>query len=333
MPRPIKYHTKEEAKAAIQEDRKRSEAKLKAAGESYRPRLSVPELELLQMARAFGIEKLTQELAERNGDLDLGDDLPLPAEIPDGWCKPIPPYVIPGPRKILGLWDIHAPAHDKEKLQAALKYGKRQGCDAVFIGGDFLDGYKISRFAHTPNAPSFQLELQIGVQILTAIAKYFPNALRIFKIGNHEDRLDNYIRNNAPELWTDEGDAIKDRLRLKELDYSLVLSSQITTAGDLGLFHGHEIPGGGTVAPARNKFLRAYANIICGHHHTSQSFSVRTVHGKELCSWIVGMLASVAQEYARINQYTQGFAIIETEASGEFNVENKRFINGEIRSV
>jgi predicted phosphodiesterase len=61
------------------------------------------------------------------------------------------------------MGDIHEPVHDKEKLQAALKYGKKEGCDCVFLGGDFLDAYKISRFVHTPNAPSFQMELQIGV--------------------------------------------------------------------------------------------------------------------------------------------------------------------------
>jgi hypothetical protein len=45
------------------------------------------------------------------------------------------------------------------------------------------------------------------------------------------------------------------------------------------------------------------------------------------------MLAAVSQEYAMNNQYVQGFAIIETEASGEFNVDVKRFINGQIRSA
>jgi hypothetical protein len=177
------------------------------------------------------------------------------------------------------------------------------------------------------------MELQIGVQILTAIAKYFPNALRIFKIGNHEDRLDNYIRNNAPELWTEEGAAIADRLRLKELGYDLVLSQQVIHAGDANVIHGHEIKAGGAINPARNKFLRAFANLVFFHHHTAQSSSARTIRGKELGAWAVGMLAAVSQEYAMNNQYIQGYAIITVYANGEFSVENKRFINGEIRSV
>jgi predicted phosphodiesterase len=329
-------YTREQAKAAKKENAKRSEAKLKAEGESYRPRLSAAEIEVLKLAKIVGMERLTKELVVRATGLDLsGPDVenPVTIDLPESWAKKLPPYVIQGPRKILLIFDLHLPYHDKDKLKGALIHAKRYGCDCVVFGGDGLDNYKVSTYEKVPNAPSMQIEFQIGVEVLTATKQLFgPKCLYIYKLGNHEDRMDRYIMRNAPELWTEPGAAIADRLRLKELGYDLVLSQQMIEAGHLTILHGHEIKAGGQ-NPAQAKLKKALTNIIFGHHHKIDTAAMRGTNGKTIRAWGAGMLGAVEQDYAMNNQFMQGFAIVDLQADGTFSVFNMDYSDAHIRSA
>ena len=45
-------------------------------------------------------------------------------------------------------------------------------------------------------------ELKTGKEMLLRIREVFPDQAIFFMVGNHEERLEKYMRVKAPELWT-----------------------------------------------------------------------------------------------------------------------------------
>lgn len=66
-------------------------------------------------------------------------------------------YVYPY-RKALILSDVHLPYHDLDALVAAVEHGIKKGIDSIYLNGDILDCYQISRFIKDPQAMSFSDE-------------------------------------------------------------------------------------------------------------------------------------------------------------------------------
>jgi hypothetical protein len=62
-------------------------------------------------------------------------------------------------RRVLMLSDLHVPYHDRESLITALEVGKAENCDHLFINGDLMDCYAISRWETNPAKRSFKKEL------------------------------------------------------------------------------------------------------------------------------------------------------------------------------
>lgn len=235
--------------------------------------------------------------------------------------------------EVLVLSDIHIPFHDLEALTTALEFGAAREPDVVLLNGDILDCYDISRFMKEQDRPSIVDEIQMGIEFLALLREQFPAARIIYKLGNHEERMRNYILKNAPEFGNLEALEFHsllqfDKYRIERVD------RQIIKAGKLNILHGHEMGESvfSPVNPARGMFLKAKANTLVGHYHQSSHHSEGDLNGNKVGVWSTGCLCSLSPEYRPFayTKWKHGFAYVTVEADGTFTVENKEIIDGKV---
>ena len=251
-------------------------------------------------------------------------------DIPKSYKSGPNDFVLPkDANHILLLSDIHMPYHDEEALGAAIQYGIEQQVNTVILDGDVLDFYQLSRFDKDPSKPKMQVELEQGRWFMKALRTAFPLARIYYKIGNHEDRLEKWLKLKAPEWIGMDEFELKMLLRFGENQIELIDSSATIKAGHLNIIHGHEYLGGGTVNPARNLYLKAKASTICGHFHRKSEFITRDINNNIQGAWTMGCLCELYPEYMKgHSDWVHGFAVIKIEKDGNFSVENKLIIDG-----
>lgn len=267
-----------------------------------------------------------------NKGIDLDETFNI--DIPEGFFEDRTPYVLaPIYNNVLVLNDIHIPYHNREALILALRYGHEHKVNAIILNGDVTDCYQISRFSKKPTAPSLKTELDTTRQILQAIRDKFPNAKIIWKDGNHDERLELYIRNQAPALYDlDERPTMRTLLGLDKLRIDYVTDKRIIKVGKLNVIHGHEIlSGAGAVNLARTVRLKANANVMFGHFHKTQEDISTNIEHETTGSWAVGCLCDLSPDYMPINGWNLGFARVQTEQGGNFEVENRKIIGNAIK--
>jgi len=267
-----------------------------------------------------------------NKGIDLEEEFNI--DIPDGFFEDRTPYILaPIYNNALVLNDIHIPYHNREALILALKYGHEHKVNAIILNGDTMDCYQVSRFSKKPTAPSLKTELDTTKQILQAIRDKFPNAKIIWKDGNHDERLEIYIRNQAPALYDlEERPSMRTLLGLDKLRIDYVTDKRVIKVGKLNIIHGHEVmTGAGAVNVARTIRLKANANVMSGHVHKTQEDINTNIEGETIGSWVVGCLCDLSPDYMPYNGWNLGFARVQTEAGGNFEVENRKIIGNAIK--
>ncbi|NDC96125.1 hypothetical protein EB118_12760 [bacterium] len=234
-------------------------------------------------------------------------------------------------KEILLLSDIHMPYHDEEALRAAIMKGVTDNVDCVILNGDTLDFHWLSAFDKDPSKPRMREELEHGRWLIKALRETFPTAQIYFKIGNHEARLEKWLRHKAPEwLGTDEFE-LKMLLHLTEHKVHLIQSNTIVRTGGLYIIHGHEYKGAGTVNPARNLYLKTKSSAICGHFHRKSEFLTKDIGEQIHGAWTTGCLCELNPEYMpKGNDWVHGFARISLKEKNRFTVKNYTIIDGEV---
>ncbi len=239
------------------------------------------------------------------------------------------------PGKTLCLSDIHIPYHDSAAVEAAVTWARRRKPDTVLLNGDTLDFYTISRWIKDPRKRDFKAELEAGVEFLRWLRNKFSSSRIIFKVGNHEDRWNHWLWNSAPEICDLPHVQLDAILELDDIGIELIGDGRPVQAGSLPIFHGHELPKGMTnpVNMARGAFLRMLDTVLVGHGHRSSSHTEPSWMHTEVTTWSQGCLCNLYPEYARINKWNHGFAFIEHESSGEFDLQNLRISKqGKVRA-
>lgn len=259
-----------------------------------------------------------------------------PYAIPKSEEQSFDPYTL-GTRdgdRALVLSDIHVPYHNTVALKAALVAGKKRKPNVVILNGDTLDFYKLSRFLKDPTKRDTKKEIELCNQLLDTIDGLFPKARKIWKDGNHDERLSLYLMVAAPELYRVAKDSINisKLLLLEERGWEYVTSKRPIYAGKLTLLHGHEYPTPvlGPVNAARGLFLRTKESALVGHHHQTSEHTEPTVRGGIITTWSTGCLCELHPEYARFNKWNHGFAEIDFGAKGAYQLHNHRIYNGKI---
>lgn len=253
-------------------------------------------------------------------------------ELPESDYEKTEPFIIPkGQNNILVLNDIHMPYQDNKALELAIKYGLEHKVNAIILDGDTIDMYQASRFVKDRRQRDLAGELELTRQFLKMLKETF-NCPIYFKIGNHEERWENFLRLKAPELLGIDDFKLEQILRLREYGCNIIQNKQVMYAGKLAVMHGHEWIGGFAppVNPARGLYLKAKQSCIIGHHHRSSEHSEKNLSGEVTTTWSVGCLCGLEPEYMPFNNWNHGFAHIKVNKDGTYEVENKRIINYKI---
>jgi len=256
-------------------------------------------------------------------------------EIPDSDYEELPPYIIPkGNNRILSLSDVHIPYHDKKAIELTIDYAKKKiDPNVIYLNGDIMDVYQGSRFIKDRRLRDLAGELDMTRDFLDYINEQFPKAKKYYKIGNHEERWETYLKSKAPELLGIDEFQLSVLLKFGEKGYQLIKSKQFAFAGKLAILHGHEVFAGfgGQVNPARTIFTRAISNTLIGHHHRTSEHNEKDIRGNIISTFSQGCLCGLRPEYMPHNKWNHGFSFIEVDKDGGFQLDNLRIIKGKVR--
>lgn len=241
------------------------------------------------------------------------------------------PFTINGER-ILILSDIHLPYHSVPAITAAFDWAKKRKPDTILLNGDIIDCHQQSDFVRDPKKKNFAAELRTLEDFITSIRSAFPKASIIYKEGNHEERYNRFLYMKAGELVGVDEFALENIIRRRAGEIEYVGQKRVMKAGELNIIHGHEF-GGGIFSPvniARGLFLRAKVSCLQGHNHQTSEHTESNMNGKITTTWSVGCLSELHPEYLPLNKWNHGFAFVEVDKDGDFEVQNKRIYQGEV---
>jgi predicted phosphodiesterase len=229
-------------------------------------------------------------------------------------------------KRVAIISDVHIPYHDETAFSAAVKELKKQSPDCLLINGDFADFYQVSRHQRDPHHRRFSEELKLVIGGLEWIRHEFPKARIVYKLGNHEERWDHFIWNRAPEIYDLANVRIDELVKAKQFGIEVIGDQRPIMLGKLPVLHGHELGRSifSPVNPARGAFLRTHHTVLVGHSHQTSGHADTDMFHSEQFIWSTGCLCDLVPEYARINRWNHGCAVVYIASDGSFDVSNMR---------
>ena len=246
-------------------------------------------------------------------------------KMPPSLSVPWEPLVVDA-KRIGIISDVHVPYHSETAFAAAVEALKKESIDTLLINGDFADFYQVSKHQRDPNHRRFSEELKSVVEGLEWLRHEFPKKRIVYKYGNHEERWDHFIWNRAPEIYDLANVRIDELTQCKRLGIETVGDQRPIMLGKLPVLHGHELGKSifSPVNPARGAFLRTHHTVLVGHSHQTSGHADTDMFHSETFVWSTGCLCDLTPEYAKVNRWNHGFALVEVANDKSFNVANKR---------
>jgi hypothetical protein len=129
--------------------------------------------------------------------------------------------------------------------------------------GDFIDCFSVSKYSKSPTrALGLDEEVASANAVLDEIDRIAPKSRRIYIAGNHEDRLQRYLQDKAPELFAFID--IPKLLRLESRGWEYVPYKECIRLGKLNLTHDVGSAGRYNAYRALDTFQ---APVVTGHTH------------------------------------------------------------------
>lgn len=225
-------------------------------------------------------------------------------------------------KRALIIPDMHIPYHDDLSLRLIERVVKDYPVDIVIQLGDYIDAYPISKYSKDPNRATgveFQRELDIAESVTQRLVRIAP--LTILH-GNHEERLNKYLKDKAPGLYGLKNLNIKKLLKINEYRVEYTDSKYL---GNLFVFHGDLWSKSGSRhagQTALQNIDRSGLNVMFGHIHRLAEVHV-TKKGYELEGYEMGCLCKTDVEYCHAPNWQKGFGFVHYRDNGnkEFHVE------------
>lgn len=230
-------------------------------------------------------------------------------------------------KKILIIPDTHVPYHDKRALDLMLKVGKDFKPDTVAILGDFADFYSVSSHSKDPNRKrNLEFEIEAVNKELDKIGKLGAD-VNIFIAGNHEDRLERFLMDKAPELFNMV--QVKQLFRLRERGWRYVPYKDNARIGKLYLTHDTGTAGATANVRALNDFQY---NVAIGHTHRMGYNIIGNARGEPHVGAMLGWLGDVKQvDYMHrikaARDWCLGFGVGYMEPSGVVHLQPVPIVN------
>jgi predicted phosphodiesterase len=211
--------------------------------------------------------------------------------------------------KILLIPDSHIPYEDKDAFDLMLKAGRIFRPDHTLLLGDFADFYGVSSHSKDPKrALKLKEEIELVKKRLDQVIALGAKNNQYIS-GNHEDRLERYLRDRAPELY--EFVSIPKILELKKKGFNYTPYKNAYKIGKLHVTHD----AGNCGRNAHQKALDTFQhNIVIGHTHRLGFMVEGNANGDRHVSAMFGWLGDVEEiDYMHrikcIRDWTLGFGI------------------------
>ena len=257
-------------------------------------------------------------------------DRPMnPYKLPESDAREFVPYELDATRLLI-LSDLHLPYQDNDAITAIFDAIKPGDIDGVLLNGDLLDFYGLSRFIRDPKKRSISGELQALEQFYSILRVIYPVKI-YYKFGNHEERYDHFLWSKAAEIADVDEFNLEEVIKRRMPGVEVIKDKRIITFGSLNIIHGHEYASGifQSVNVARGLFLKSKVSSLQGHAHQVSEHTETDMNGKITTTWSVGCLCDMHPDYAKLNKWSQGFAVAEREGN-DFQVKNYRIHKGKI---
>jgi len=255
-----------------------------------------------------------------------------PYSLPESDETVYEPFVLSGYKRIALFSDIHVPYHSVSALTVALDFIKKEKPDCLILNGDTLDCHSLSKFVRDPRKRSFAQELDTMKSLIEVFQKTLKCKI-IFKKGNHSERYEHFLYQKASELIGVEEFELSNIIKARANGIEVVGDKRIIHANKLNIIHGHEFSTGffSPVNVARGLALRAKTSAIQGHNHQTSEHTQVDINGKVMTTFSTGCLCELHPAYAPINNWNQGFAIVDLDSNKEdFYVRNLRIYKNKV---
>jgi len=181
--------------------------------------------------------------------------------------------------------DCHVPYHDRRATDLVLKVLAAFKPNVVVTLGDLFDFYAVSNHSKDPNrAKLLEWEVSCANQFLDRLDR-FKIPRKIFIEGNHEFRLERYLRDKAPELYGLVN--VQKLFNLRGRGWDFVAYKAFTKIGKLHLTHDTGRSGKYTAAQT---LTDVQDNVVVGHAHRLQYVVEGNAKGKPHVSACFGWL-------------------------------------------
>lgn len=285
-------------------------------------------------------EATVEPLEQTRVDLDPRVDLLMPAR-KDGprWAWPKIRSLKSGER-VAFLADPHCPFEDRRALAAFRAWIDRiGGVDMVVILGDVLDLSTLSRWPKQPEQPNGNTCLEAGYEWLRELRDMLPGVRIVWLVGNHDVRIENTARDNAPELMLlrqrGTGElllGLAHTLSLDELAIDLVSPQEGWEVAEFSitpqLAAWHAPPG------KRQREVLTYS-VVHAHHHamtwdtTPQLGQGNVTLGRKQVVGVASMArVRTGMGYTKAPAWGQGWAWADVWDGGEHEISHVRYHDG-----
>lgn len=247
-----------------------------------------------------------------------------PYKIPESYSAEPKFYKLPLCNNNIGvISDTHIPYHSINTITRAIDYWKHEKVNTIVLLGDVIDLCKASKFENDPEKRDIVEEFDATRAFLVTLREQFPDADIHWVKGNHDLRLEHYLRRHALILYGDRHYHLEERLRLNELRIKLHHDKTIMLAGNLGMTHGHHVAKSRGQAPAKVVFNKSLVDMMIGHLHYRDTFFAIDAMGKTYRTYVLGCACETKPDYNPIvAQNTTGFAHILVGKNGDYRVRN-----------
>lgn len=231
-------------------------------------------------------------------------------------------------KKVGIMSDIHVPFHSMSALTCAIKHLREEQIDCLILNGDIMDFYAISRHEKEKDLRDFAKEIEMGRNFLQKIRDLFPLIPIYYKMGNHENRWQRYLNEQAEEFSALHEMQFEPFFRLDKLGLTYVPDWQGIEVGNLLVAHGHELMAGG-INPSQTTFNKTFCNTLIGHVHRTTNTIKKTGFKEFIHTHSTGCLTQLSPKYYPFAQHNHGFALVHIE-NGKTKVDNIVIKDGKI---
>lgn len=237
----------------------------------------------------------------------------------------------------IALPDMHVPFHSVAAVdlvsfvveRITKLYRSSLGDPELILLGDYLDCLEVSKHRKDPELNvKFRTEVDRGVEMRVRLESLAPWLAKSLTLGNHENRLKNYITDHAPAL---EGivPSIGDLLAMPANGWNVVPYGDVYKFGDLHVVH--DLDTAGVYAHVRSAARMGGSTLIGHTHRVGMTCSGNYAHGPSTAV-MLGWLGD--PEYARYikrplrAEWRHGFGILYRDVAGHTHVAPVPIANG-----